>query len=288
MNWFLLKRKSVLLWVRKHGLKFKTKSIFEGKFRSCQCYQKRWKQMGRWEGQSVKWKWRRCWSHFRLQSNTRWEKAEEEEWEWKEDELPASGQRRVQVLSKAKQSPTSTILTGYLETVILNRESPINKPLATTDLGQCNFKNVTKSKRFQGSNKRDHLISEWEEKWVATWFFVEVWLQEFEARESVAIIQPREEEKCTENLGWTLLPLMADWICFARSKGVRKQETQEEEVTLSKARFGKVRRLKRLRDKWCSLSWALRCSTSIRWLSPLLHGCTGDGKEMRTKQMLGW
>lgn len=32
-----------------------------------------------WEGQSVKWKWRRCWCHTRLQSNTRWEKAEEEE-----------------------------------------------------------------------------------------------------------------------------------------------------------------------------------------------------------------
>lgn len=247
--------------------------------------------MGRWEGQSVKWKRGWCWSHVRLQSNTRWEKAEEEEREWKEDELPASSSKQSKesaVLVKGQQSPTSTILTGYLENVILNRESPINKPLATTDLGQCNFKNVTKSKWFQGSNKRDHLISEWEEKWVATWFFVEVWLQKFEARESVAIIQPREEEKCRENLGWTLLPLMADWICFARSKGVRKQETQEEEVTLSKARFGKVRRLKGLRDKWCSLSWALRCSTSIKWLSPLLHGSTEDGKEMCTKQMLGW
>lgn len=166
----------------------------------------------------------------------------------------------MQVLSKAKQSPTSTILTNYLGTVILNRESSINKPLATTDLGKCNFKNVTKSKWFQGSNKRYHLISEWEEKWVETWFFVEVWLQKFEARESVAIIQPHEEEKCRENLEWTLLQLMADWIRFARSKGIRKQETQEEEVTFSKARFGKVRRLKRLKDGWCCLSWALRCS----------------------------
>lgn len=63
-----------------------------------------------------------------------------------EDELSARGQGREWVLPKAKHSLTTTILTSYLETVILNRKSTISKPLATVDLGKCNFKNGTKSK----------------------------------------------------------------------------------------------------------------------------------------------